>query len=88
MKIDLYTKLALTAVAVLLTVNLSSNSSLIDTAEANQSGKYDHITAFGGSGGVEFFNHRTGEIFAYDLSSGEVIIKYRVKELGQALEKM
>ena len=82
MKFDLYTKCILTVIAVLLMFNLSSP--LIDTAQANNHDKFEHIKVFGPG---EFFDTRTGDIWIYSLETGSVDFYSRLVELGQPLQK-
>lgn len=82
MKFDFYTKFILTIIALVLTLNLTTP--LIETAQANNVAKFEHIESFGGG---EFFDKRTGDIWIYSLATGSVDFHSRLVELGQPLQK-
>lgn len=68
MKIDLYTKIVLTVIALALTFNLLKPVLLPSDVAAEEGKKYGHFQLSTAAGVVYFFNTETGDLWVYDQS--------------------
>jgi hypothetical protein len=84
-KIDLYTKVVLTVIALALVGNLFRPVVMPGAAQAKDDGKFEYLIHFGLAG---FFNTKTGDIWEYDYPSGNVLRHYKLVEVGQPLQKV
>jgi hypothetical protein len=85
MRIDWYTKGVLTVIAVLLAA-IALRPYVSPEAVAHAQGSFAGVEFSAGSGGLNFFDTRTGEIWGYS-SAGPFSEKLRVAKLGQPLIK-
>jgi hypothetical protein len=74
MKIDTYTKIVLTIIALALIINI------IMPITSGGGGKFSHLQVYGM---VEFFDTTTGKIWHYDQRSGEYQFSTQLIELGK-----
>lgn len=83
MRIDWYTKGVLTVIAVLLGV-IAVRPYVIPDAVAHAQGSFAGVQ-FNYAGGANFFDSRSGEVFAYSVLGLEH--KWRLTKLGEPLVK-
>jgi hypothetical protein len=82
MKLDLYTKIVLTVMALAL-VLVACNQYIHPAVSASAQGSFIGLR-FADSGEATFFDPRTGELFEY-TAHGEIDGKYRLTKLGQSM---
>ncbi len=81
MKIDRYTKVILTIIAVALIINIVKPIVIPVTAQANiGGGKFAHLQVYGE---IEFFDTTTGNVWHYSQRSGEFQYCTKMVELGR-----
>jgi len=86
MRIDIYTKVILTIIALLLAV--IALTPLVQPQPAMAQGSFSGVQMSGG--GDMFFDTRTGDICAYEFDRnsprfGQVTAHYKIGKLGQPL---
>jgi hypothetical protein len=84
MRIDLYTKIILTVIALLLAV--IALTPLVQPQPAMAQGSFSGVQFAGGS--LSFFDTRTGDIWQYGYAYGEVMGHFKVIQLGKPLVKV
>lgn len=90
MRTDIYTKTALTVIAIMLTV-IAAKTLLSPETTASAQGPFAGVQA---NAGYSFFDTRSGELWFYNdgyslqprkYSNAQLAAKYRVAKLGQPL---
>lgn len=81
MKIDLYTKIVLTVIAFILLASWLKPLISPDAAQATSGGKFAHIQVSAISGGIVFFDTRTGDLWVYQPEKAPQ--KRTITELGK-----
>ena len=87
MKLDWYTKAVLTIIAFALVGNLLKPLITPPSVQAAGEGKFGHVQASVGFGGVLFFDTKTGDVWGYDFPQGTLAGAFRLVELGKPLQK-
>jgi hypothetical protein len=81
MRIDLYTKVVLTIVALLLAV-IAFRPILQPPTVAAQ-GNFNGVQF--GAPGLNFFDTRTGDYWSYDWATGQLLKHWKVTQFGKPL---
>jgi hypothetical protein len=88
MKIDLYTKVILTVIALALIGNLLKSVLTPPAVQARNGGKFEHLQSSVGFA-VSFFDTRTGELWSYYEDGPQVKVSgLKLIELGKPLQEI
>ncbi len=89
LRIDVYTKIILTVIALALVLLLFKPLFSLTPANAVEEERFSYILPMGVS---TFFDIRTGDIYYYTLPSGEqevrLSMQYRLEEPGKPLRRI